>query len=189
MTTALATSSVVESVVDGLEAIGAAAAQVGADADGLGAGVAPRLLAGEESEHTVTQRDAHAVESGAHLVVVAAGGVGNRATESTWPAVPWTTTHLVRESVAPAVRVEGIVDCDLSLGLGDSDLLVANHGRDSRLAITGVHGPVQVRHAQSSRGIPPSLLLVRREVIDDLSNREIPGLLLIVSLPFQPRTI
>lgn len=175
--TSLATSGVVDGIVNRLEAVDTSAAQISADTDGGSAGRAPRLLAGEESKNTVTERDALGIEASIHLVVVAASGVGDRATESLGPAVPWAATHLRWERAAEAVRVERVGNGDGSGGLGYSDGLVADLSGHSRLAVAWVHSPVPVRHAESGRGVPPALLLVGGEGVDDLLDALVPGLL------------
>ncbi len=124
--TGLATSSVVDSIVDGLEAVNTTAAQIGANTNGGSASSAPVGLAGEQSKHTVTERDAKGVEASVHLVVVAAGRASNRAAERLRPAVPWASTHLRRKRAAEAVLVQRVGDGDGALGLGDSDSLVAH---------------------------------------------------------------
>ena len=172
-----ATSSVVDGIVNGLEAVNTAAAQVGANTDGGSASSAPVSLAGEQSKDTVTERDAHGIEASVHLVVVAAGRVGNRATERLREVVPWASTHLRRKRVAEGVLVQRVGDGDSSLRLGNGDGLVAHLGRDSGATLSWVHSPVPVRHTESRRGVPPSLLLVGGESSDNLHDTLVPCLL------------
>jgi hypothetical protein len=124
--TSLTASGVVDGVVDRLEAVNTTTAQISADTNLRGGSVTPGLLAGEQSEDTVTERHAHSVETGVHLVVVAAGRVGNRATECFGPVVPWATTHLRGERVTPAVRVERVSNGDSARRLGDGNGLVTD---------------------------------------------------------------
>lgn len=177
MATSLATSSIVDRVVDRLEAVDTAAAQVGADTNLRSRSESPRLLAGEESKDTVTERNAHSIETAVHLVVVRAGRVADRATESSGPAVPGTTAHLAVHGVTPAERVQRVGNLNTTLGLGDGNALVADQGWDGRLVLAWVLSPIPVGHAQSLRSVPPALLLVRGEVVDDLGDGEVPSLL------------
>lgn len=170
------TSSVVDNVVDRLEAVDTAAAQISTDTNRLSGSKAPRLLAREERKDTVTERNAEAGETTFHLVVVAASRVGNRATESAREVVPWTTAHLIREGITPAVRVQRVGNGLSTLGLGDSDALVTNRSRNGR-TIAWVHGPIPVGHAKGGSGIQPSLTLVLWEFVDNLHHGEIPCLL------------
>ena len=174
--TRLTASSIVNSVVDRLEAVNTATAQVSADTNLRGRRGTPWLLAREQSKDTVTERDAHSVEAGVHLVVVAASRVGNRTTEREGVVVPWTTTDLTWERVAPAVRVEGVRNSNRSRRLGDSDGLVTDQGRNGRIGAR-VLSPVPVGHAQSCGSLVPSALLAGGEGPDDLLNALVPGLL------------
>lgn len=103
MTASLTAGGVVNDVVNRLEAVNTTAAKLSANTNRRGGCGTPGLLAGEQGKDTVTERDAEGVEAGVHLVVVAASGVGNRATERVGPAVPWSTAHLRRKRVTPAV--------------------------------------------------------------------------------------
>jgi hypothetical protein len=48
--------------------------------------------------------------------------------------------------------------------------------------LSWVHGPIPVRHTESGRGVPPSLLLVGWESSDDFQDALVPCLLRTVSL-------
>jgi len=174
--TRFATSGGVDSIVNRLKAVGTAAAEIGADTNGRGGGITPGLAAGHESKDTVTERDAHVAELTLHLVVVAAGRVGDWAAQSAREAVPWATTHLIRHAITPGVGVERVGDGDLSLGLGDGDGLITHRGRND-VAIDGILGPIPVWHTEGACCIPPSLALALGEVVDDLGDGEVPSLL------------
>lgn len=176
MATSFTTSSVVDGIVDRLEAVYTASAEVSSDTNLRSSGESPRLLASEESKDTVTERDAHAVEAAIHLVVVGAGRVGDRAAEGEGVVVPWSTSHLVGKRLSPAVRVERVGNLLATVGLLDSYSLITDHRRNSWTAV-GLLSPIPVGHAESGRSIPPPLALALWEIVDDLGDGEIPCLL------------
>lgn len=167
--TRFTTSSVVDDVVNRLDAVNTAAAQVGADTNSRSASLTEVGLAGEQGKDTVTEGDADGAEASVHLVVVAARGVGDGATERLREVVPWATTHLRGKGVAKVVLVERVVDCGSAGRLGDGDTRVTNLGRNGR-TVARVHGPVPVGHTESGRGVPPALLLVGGELFNDLQD-------------------
>lgn len=175
VTTGFTTSSVVDSIVDRFEAV--ASRQICAYANSRSTGRAPRLLAGEQRKDTVTERDALGIEASIHLVVVAASGVGNRAAKCLGEVVPGASSHLRGERAAEAVGIEGVVDGNSALGLGDGNLLIADHRRDSRLVRARVLSPIPVGHTECGRSVPPALLLARGEGADDLLDALVPSLL------------
>ena len=173
--TSLTASGVVNDIVDRLEAVNTGAAQLSANTDLRGGGGTPGLLAGEQSENTVTERHAHGVEAGVHFIVVAAGRVGNRTTKGVGPAVPWATSYLGGKRATPAVRVERVGNGDSTRGLGNGDSLVTDQSGNGSTAI--VLRPIPVGHAQSRRSLLPSATLAGGEGVDDLLNALVQGLL------------
>jgi hypothetical protein len=173
---ALTTSRDVDEIVDRLDAVDTATAQVGADTDSSSAGSTPVGLAGEESKETITDRDADGGKASVHLVVVAARRVGDRAAKGFGEVVPWTSTHLSRKRATPAVAVERVVNRDTTLGFGDGDLLVADLGRDSRAA-AWIPSVVPEGHTEGRGDAAQTGLLVAGELLNHLEDAFVPSLL------------
>ena len=169
----VSTSSSVDLVVNGLEAVSVAA--VGAGTQRGGAGATPVGLTREERIDTLAPCDLGLSEHDVHLIIVVLGAFGT--TDGNRGVVDRARAYLGRQCSAEAVRVERVRDGDGSTGLGDGDGPVANGGGHGGLAGSRVRGPVEVGRAEADECVPPPLLLVGGEAGDHFGRVHVKGLL------------